>query len=106
MLPRTLALAGYAHRQRTPALVCHTRGTHVEDLEACDVKDSNEVLSLLLRVQRLVTLLDQELEAAVKHGLGQGTHGVETLILGSSLRHELVADFDTRFAQVLVQISR
>ena len=78
--------------------------THVEDLEARDIQDSNEVLALLLRVECLVTLLDEELEAAIEHGLRKGTHGVETLVLGATLCHELVADLDARFAQVLVEI--
>lgn len=78
--------------------------THVEDLESGDIQYTDEVVPLLLRVQSVVTFLDQELEATIKHGLSQGTHGVRALIFGSTLCHKLVPDFDTRFAQILVQI--
>lgn len=55
--------------------------TYIEDLESCDIEYTNEVLSLLLGVQSLVTLFDQELEASIEHSFSKSTHRIETLIL-------------------------
>lgn len=78
--------------------------TYVEDLKTGDIQYTDEVLPLLFRVQGLVTLFDQPFEQSVEHGLGHGTHRVRYLILVTTLRHELVTDFDPWFQQVLVKI--
>lgn len=78
--------------------------TYVEDLETGDIQYTNEVLSLLLGIQGLVTLLHQPLEEPVEHRLRHGTHGIAYLIFVTTLGDELVTDLDPWLQQVLVKI--
>lgn len=78
--------------------------THVEDLETGNIQHTDEVLTLLLRVQSLVTLLHQPLEQAIEHTLAQGTDRVGDLVLVTALGDELVTDLDARLQQILVQV--
>jgi len=78
--------------------------TYVKNLETGDIQHTDEVLSLLLGVQGLVTLLHQPLEQPVEHGLRHGAYGVGYLVLVTTLGHELVTDLDPWFKQVLVKI--
>lgn len=80
-------------------------GTYVKDFKTGDIKYTDEMLPLLFGVQCLVTLDDEPFEAPVEHGLSQGTHGIGTLIFVTTLSHKLISDFDSRFAQILVEIS-
>lgn len=79
--------------------------TYVEDLKAGNIEHTNEVLSLLLGVECLVTLLDEPFEQPVEHALANGTDGVGDLVLVTTLGNELVTDLDAGLQQVLVQIS-
>lgn len=78
--------------------------TYVENFEASNIQDTNELDSLLLSVQSLVALDYEPLEASIEHALGHGTHRVSTLIFGSALSHELITDLYSGLAQILVQI--
>lgn len=78
--------------------------TYVEDLETSNIQHTDEVLTLLLGVQSLVTLLHQPLEQTIEHTLAQSTDRVVHLDDVTALRHELVTDLDARLQQVLVQL--
>lgn len=78
--------------------------TYVEDLETGNIQDTDEVLSLLFGVQSFVDSSDHPLEETIENGLRQGTDRVADLLFASSLSDELVSYFDSRFAQILVQI--
>jgi len=75
----------------------------VEDLKAGNIQDTNEVLSLLFCVQRLITLPHQPFEQAIEHAFGHGTHRVRDLVLVPTLGHKLVAYFDPGLQEVLVK---
>jgi len=81
-----------------------SKETYVENLETSDIQHTDEVLSLLLGVQGLVTFLHQPLEQSVEHGLRHSAYGVGYLVLVTTLGHELVTDLDPWFQQVLVKI--
>lgn len=78
--------------------------TYVEDLETSNIQHTDELLTLLLRVQGLVTLLDEPLEQTIEHSLAQSSDGVGDLVLVTSLGNELVTDLDPGLQQVLVQL--
>lgn len=52
----------------------NTSNTNLEDLEASDVQNPNEVLSWQLRVQLLVDASDHPQEQLFINGLGKGIH--------------------------------
>lgn len=78
--------------------------TYVENLETSDIQYTDEVLSLLLGVQGLVTLLHQPLEQPVEHRFRHGAHRVGYLVLVTTLGDELVTDLDPWLQQVLIKI--
>lgn len=78
--------------------------TYVEDLETSNIQHTDELLTLLLGVQSLVTLLHEPLEQTIEHTLAQSTNGVGDLVLVTTLGDELVSDLDPRLQQVLVQL--
>jgi len=50
--------------------------SYVEDHKSGKNQDTNEVLSLLFRVQCLITLSHQPFEQSIGHAFGHGTHRV------------------------------
>lgn len=78
--------------------------THLEDLKTSNIQYTNEVLTLLLGIQSLVTLLHQPLEQTIEHTLAEGTDRVGDLLDVTALGDELVADLDAGLQQVLVQL--
>lgn len=78
--------------------------TYLEDLETSNIQHTDEVLTLLLGVQCLVTLLHQPLEQTIEHTLAQSADGVVHLNDVTALGHELVTDLDAGLQQVLVQL--
>lgn len=52
------------------------KNTYVENFETSNIEHTNEVLSLLLGVQGLVTPLHKVLEETIENTLRQGTYGV------------------------------
>ena len=81
-------------------------GAHAEDLEAGDVEHANEVLTLVLRVERFVDARDEPAEHAVVEALGDGAHRVHHLLLRLLLLHVLVAHLDLRLQQALDKVAR
>jgi hypothetical protein len=75
----------------------------VEDFETSDVQHSGEGSSGLLGVEGVVTLLNEELEQPVEHGLGHGTASGVALTDVLALRHEFSSDLDPGLADIVVQ---
>jgi len=92
-------LGGF-HSDQVP----NTSDTHLEDLKTSNIQYTNEVLTLLLGIQSLVTLLHQPLEQTIEHTLAEGTDRVGDLLDVTALGDELVADLDAGLQQVLVQL--
>lgn len=82
----------------------HGPHTYVEDLETSNIQHTDELLTLLLGVECLVTLLHQPLEQPIEHSLAQGSDGVGDLVLVTALGNELVTDLNPGLQQVLVQL--
>jgi hypothetical protein len=78
--------------------------TYIENLETSNIQYTNELLTLLLSVERDVDLFDEPLEESIEQTLAHGTTGVGDLVLVTTLGHKLVTDLDPRLQQVLVQI--
>uniref|UniRef100_A0A2M4DMR2 Uncharacterized protein n=1 Tax=Anopheles darlingi TaxID=43151 RepID=A0A2M4DMR2_ANODA len=76
----------------------------VEDFETSNIQHTNELSTLLLGVQSLVTLLDQPFEDTIEDTLAEGTDRVGDLVLVLTLGDELVTDLNTWLQQILVQI--
>ena len=55
-------------------------------------------------IQGTVTIDNEKFEQSVVNSLTQGTDGVKTLILVTTLCDELVTDLNTGFQEVLVKI--
>jgi hypothetical protein len=81
-----------------------TPNTYVENLETSNIQDTNEVSTLLLCVQSVVTLLDEPFEETIEDTLAESTDGVVDLVLVTTLGDELVTDLDAGLKQVLVEI--
>jgi len=64
------------NRSSTP---CEIGSPHLEDLEAGDIQYTDEILSLVLCLQRLVDAGHQPREHLAVDGLGQGSHRVDNL---------------------------
>lgn len=77
--------------------------TYVEDFESGNIKNTDEVNSLLLCVQRLVDALHEPFEQTIEHCLGQGAHRGYNLSEVSTLSDHFSADLNARLQQVLVQ---
>ena len=57
---------------------------YLKDFEASNIQYTDEVLSLLFRVQSLVDTGHQPLEYSVVHSLRQGSHGIDHLLIRPS----------------------
>lgn len=86
-------------------VVIQSENTHVEDFKTSNIQYTNEMLTLLLGIQSLVTLLDQPFEETIEDTLAQSTNGVGDLLDVTALGDELVTDLDAGLEQVLVQLS-
>ena len=86
----------------TPMKCCF----YLEDLEAGDVEHADEVLPLVLGVQRLVDATDEPGEHARVQRLRQRLHRELHLVLVLTFRHHLVADLDLGLQQRLEKVSR
>ena len=75
-------------------VMCHCSCSNLEDFKASNVKDADEVLSLVLGVERLVHSLYEPLEHSRVQRLRQRLHGKVHLVLVLTFRHHLVADLD------------
>ena len=53
--------------------------SYVEDLKSGNIQDTNEVLSLLFRVQCPITLPHQPSEQMIEHAFGHGAHRVRDM---------------------------
>ena len=78
--------------------------TYVKDFKSGNIQYTNEGSSLLFGVQGTVTIDNEKFEQSVVNSLTQGTDGVKTLILVTTLCDELVTDLNTGFQEVLVKI--
>ena len=79
-------------------------GVELEDFEAGDIQDTDEMLPLVLGVQGLVDTSDQPGEHTGVQHLGQGSDGVQNLIFALSLDDEFSSDLDLGCAQRLQEI--
>lgn len=61
-------------------------------------------MPLLLRVERIIAFFDEEFEKPVISGFCQGPDGIQALGKVATLCNELVADFNSGFQNVLVQL--
>lgn len=77
--------------------------TYVEDFKTSNIQYTNEMLSLLLGIQSLVTLLDEPFEEPVEHGLRHGTNGILDLADITALCDEFVTYFNSWFQKSQVQ---